>query len=284
MPRVDESAAADLFAFFYSTRFFEKPGDAARGKRLFAERGCAGCHGIAAEVRAGAPPVIRWEDLNRPFALSAAMWNHMPAMLAAMKSERRPWPSLSAQDLTDLLVYLRNLPEARGAFPRFEVTAGANGSELFRAKGCESCHGPGAAFAGRIRGRTLTELAADMWDHGPRMAALKAPPAVFQPGELRDLLSYLWARQFFEDAGDAGRGRKAFASKRCASCHESGAAPRLSASGRTYNAPAMIAALWLHGPAMLELMKSRGIAWPRLDGAEMSGLIAYLNLPEVKKP
>jgi mono/diheme cytochrome c family protein len=32
---LDEQAAADLFAYFYSARFFEKLGDAGRGKRLF---------------------------------------------------------------------------------------------------------------------------------------------------------------------------------------------------------------------------------------------------------
>jgi hypothetical protein len=44
-----------------------------------------------------------------------------------------------------------------------------------------------------------------MFDHAPRM---KAQPAHFNPGEMRELLSYLWARQFFEDAGDAGRGKR----------------------------------------------------------------------------
>ena len=34
-PAMDEQQAADLFAFFYSLRFFEEPGDAARGKRSF---------------------------------------------------------------------------------------------------------------------------------------------------------------------------------------------------------------------------------------------------------
>ena len=28
-------SAADLFAYFYAARFFEKPGDAGRGKALF---------------------------------------------------------------------------------------------------------------------------------------------------------------------------------------------------------------------------------------------------------
>src|ERR1700748_2422025 len=41
---LNPQAAQDLFAYFYSARFFEKPGDAARGKRLFAARRCAECH------------------------------------------------------------------------------------------------------------------------------------------------------------------------------------------------------------------------------------------------
>jgi len=36
---LNEQAAADLFAYFYSARFFESPGDAARGKRAFNVRG-----------------------------------------------------------------------------------------------------------------------------------------------------------------------------------------------------------------------------------------------------
>ncbi len=96
-----------------------------------------------------------------------------------------------------------------------------------------------------------------MWDHGPRMAAAGAPPAVFNPGEMRELLSYIWARQFFEDAGDPARGRRVFTAKRCAECHETGAAPKLPAAGGAYSAPAMIAALWRHGPAMLDRMKAQ---------------------------
>ena len=35
---LDEQGAADLFAYFYSSRFFDKPGDAGRGKRAFTDR------------------------------------------------------------------------------------------------------------------------------------------------------------------------------------------------------------------------------------------------------
>ena len=41
-PDLDEQAAADLFAYFYSVRFFENPGDAGRGKQLFTAGWLAG--------------------------------------------------------------------------------------------------------------------------------------------------------------------------------------------------------------------------------------------------
>src|SRR5438067_3269037 len=67
---VDEQAAADLFGYFYSVRFFEKTGDAGRGKRLFGSRGCAQCHGLDVPVQPGIQPVSHWQSLNAPFALT----------------------------------------------------------------------------------------------------------------------------------------------------------------------------------------------------------------------
>ena len=43
---LSEQGGDDLFAYFYSARFFDKPGDAARGKRLFSSKHCAECHGL----------------------------------------------------------------------------------------------------------------------------------------------------------------------------------------------------------------------------------------------
>jgi hypothetical protein len=39
----------------------------------------------------------------------------------------------------------------------------------------------------------------------------------------------------------------------------------------------MVAALWDHGPQMLESMTAKTIAWPRFTAQEMSDVIAYLN-------
>ena len=59
--------------------------------------------------------------------------------------------------------------------------------------------------------------------------------------------------------------------------YDSTGAPKLAGSGRSFSSAAMVSALWHHGPQMLEQMKAKGIAWPRLDGPEMANLIAYLN-------
>jgi cytochrome c551/c552 len=276
---LDEQAAADLFAYFYSARFFEKPGDAGRGKRVFSERGCAQCHGLTTPVKPDIKPVSQWRSLNSPIGLAEEMWNHLPRMQAAAGASKIRLPQLDSQELTDLLVYLRNLPAMRNQPAEFETGSGASGEALFQSKGCARCHATGAAFAGRIKGRTLTEIAAAMWNHAPRMAAAGAKPASFDAGEMRELLSYLWAKQFFEGAGDAGRGKRVFTEKRCATCHDdsTSGAPKLVAAKDSTSAAGLVAALWRHGPAMLERMRSRNIPWPQFGTREMSDLIAYLN-------
>ena len=222
-----------------------------------------------------------WENLNRPFDLSELMWNHMPHMLAAMGAKRMSWPTLSAQDLSDLLVYLRNLPDTRDFAPGIEIAADASGAALFRSKGCEKCHGSAASCRLRQSGDAHLNRRDRRRNVGPRsarawlLASAASPP--FAPGEMGALLSYLWARQFFEDAGDPARGRRVFTAKRCVECHATGAAPKLPAAGRLHGATVMVAVLWHHGPAMLGRMKARGVPWPRLEAADMSGLIAFLN-------
>ena len=77
---LDEQAAGDLFAYFYSARFFEKPGDAgARQAPVPAKHGC----GMPRPDRAkasGAKPVSQWESLADPWRWPNAMWNHAPRM------------------------------------------------------------------------------------------------------------------------------------------------------------------------------------------------------------
>jgi len=148
---LDEQAARDLFAYFYSARFFEKPGDAGRGKRAFNERGCANCHGLTEFTKPLVKPVNRWEVLMDPAALAEAMWNHRTWMLEHASAEHVRWPQLSSQDLSDILVYLRNLPAPPSKPAVFVIGGGHDGEVVFNSKGCSNCHSRGSRLWGDPR-------------------------------------------------------------------------------------------------------------------------------------
>jgi cytochrome c2 len=266
---LDQQSAQDLMAFFYAARFFEQPGDAGRGKHAFERDGCAGCHNL---------PVSQWQGLTDPIALIDAMWNHRSQMLGATASKGVRFPLLTAQDLADMLVYLRNLPSTRARIGLFRLEAVGSGEAVFQSAGCTKCHQTVEALADRVQGKTLTEIAAEMWNHAPRMAAAGAP-ALLAPGEMQALVSSFWAAKFFEASGRPSSGSRVFTSKNCAACHNnaSSGAPQLPIAGREFSGAAMVSVLWKHGPNMLDQMKAKSIAWPRFEGTQMADLIAYLN-------
>jgi mono/diheme cytochrome c family protein len=274
---LDAQSAADLFAFFSSSRFFDRPGDAARGKRAFSDNRCSECHGIDNVKAAGATPVAKWQGLGDPVALAESMWNHADRMTQEFAARNILWPDLTSQELSDMLVYLRNLPATRRMAVRLQTTSGDRGEALFQSKGCGNCHVGDLNLRSRLQGKTLTDIAASMWNHAPRMerAAIR-----FEPGEMTEILSYLSSRQLLDDRGNSKRGEKVFAEKRCSACHgtRSGGAPDLiSVKGGEYTVLTMISALWRHGPAMLDRMKEKGMLWPRFTAGDMSDLVTFLN-------
>jgi mono/diheme cytochrome c family protein len=275
-PEINEQAAADLFAYFYSVRYFENPGDAGRGKQIFASKHCSDCHGITSSNAVGAPPVKQWQALGEPIALADAMWNHSARMRDAFAVRKLPWPELTGQDLSDLLVYLRNLPETRGLAVRFDTASNLNGGDLFQSKNCAGCHHGSLDLTSRLNGKSLTGIAAAMWSHAPKMAKATIE---LQPGEMRAILIYLWSQQLFHVNGNPGRGEKVFAAKNCAACHNnpSSGAPNLASKKGSFSPVSMVSVLWRHGPSMLEKMQSKNMQWPRFKEQEMSDLIAYLN-------
>ncbi|MEP6715806.1 MAG: cytochrome c [Terriglobia bacterium] len=270
--------AADLLAMLYASRFFEKAGDAARGKELFVDKSCARCHGLTQAVNPKAKPLSQWQSLADPVALVAAMWNHSADMWDEMKSKKFPWPSLNAQEMTDLLVYLRNAsPAARAEKPQFHIVSDALGASLFESHGCAACHD-----AGRIpvRGLTLTAISAAMWNHA---TFLHNKPPRFEGDEMRSTLGYYWAGQFFSVNGNAARGKKAFEAKHCTECHSgNGPGPKLADQAGSFNPIRMVSVIWSHGPTMLEKMRQRNIAWPVFKEGEMADLITFLNQQTTK--
>src|SRR5258708_27313908 len=75
-PALDEQGAADLFAYFYAVRFFYKPGDPARGKRLFSSKHCSECHGIYGSKSEHPKPVVKRASAVHPIPPPQARLNH----------------------------------------------------------------------------------------------------------------------------------------------------------------------------------------------------------------
>jgi mono/diheme cytochrome c family protein len=234
------------------------------------------CHGISTPNAEGAPPVALWESLADPVVLAQQMWNHGARMREAFAAKKLARPQITAQELTDMLVYLQNLPETRHLASNFAFPPSDSGEALFQSKGCAGCHTGKLALEGLLRNQTLTDIAADMWNHQPSM---KQPPPSFSQEEMRQIVAYTWARQYFLGNGNAERGHKVFAEKNCAACHNDPAsgAPKLAQGKDAYSDITLVAALWEHGPRMLDLMNQKRLAWPRFTAQQMSDLIAYLN-------
>lgn len=266
-PSITPEQAADLFAYFYAARFFDKPGDAARGRRVFVSKGCASCHGISSSPVAGAPPVSGWDFLTSPIDLAREMWNHAAGMNAKITQQNKKWPQLTAQELTDMLVYLQNLPGMKAQAPRFSPASPETGKDLFQAKGCADCHRGSNSLERHTAAHTLNDFAAAMWNHAQSM--LQKPPALSQ-AEMDRIVGYVWSLQFFDQPASASRGKKVFETK-CEGCHKT--APPAAGGG----AFGLVAGLSQHGPTMLGQMQRKQVEWPRFSGTDMADLLAYLR-------
>jgi len=276
-PKLSPGDAADLFAYFYSTRFFDKPGNAARGKAAFSEKRCGDCHGVTESRGENAPPIAKWESLADPVVMVQQMWNHSSRMQDAFARRKIAWQQLTTETLNDIAAWLRSLPETQHLANRFSNTSDRDGYKIFQAKGCVNCHKGNLALEDRLHNMTLTDIAVDMWNHAPRM--IKPTPTLSQE-EMRELLSFLWMRQFVYPTGSVAKGRDVFRTRRCADCHAGGThgAPQLPGQARHYSEVTIISAIWGHGPQMLNRMKEAGIGWPRFrNPQELGDLLAYLN-------
>lgn len=286
IPQFDPGDVADLFAYFFSLRYFAPPGDAARGKDVLISAGCSRCHtpgGVG-------PPVSSWKASTDPVLWAQQMWNHVTGMTGQAEKAGIRWPRLTVQQMVDLTVYVQNLPSARLTPPTLRVEDPVAGEKLFQSKNCAQCHTLGAAAPGKIdllprteRFRSLVEFADAMWNHGPQMRRRAAQAGitlpVFQDEEMSDLLAYLFENRVFTEQGNARRGAAVYKKLRCGACHEGGQAgiPQLSQFRGRFSPFFMTSAVWRHGPQMQAELAKHGMTWPAFTGTEMTDLIAYLN-------
>lgn len=298
-PGFAEAEMSNLFAFLYSIRSWDEPGDAERGRQLLFEKRCLECHAVAGQGGHAGPDLRDWASYRNPVSWIQAMWNHAPAMHALMQKRGLRWPEFQDDDVADLIAYIRTQATNPRQHLYLQPANPQRGRELFRAKGCATCHGQ--SHAGAARGpdlstrswpRTLGQFAGLMWNHSPEMWAsmktLEIPRPQFSNSEMADLIAYLFAQRYFEASGNPVHGARVFEDKGCASCHrgdDASLGPPLSSWRGRVSPIALATALWNHGPVMLAHMREQRIPWPLFRPGEMVDVMEYLNRgAQEKKP
>ena len=163
----------------------------------------------------------------------------------------------------------------------------AEGSAVFREKGCANCHDArvGGGQWPLRQPATLPQLVTAMWNHAPRMyeamRQAKLPYPTLTYDETGQLVAYLYLAGYSDGPGDAARGRQLFVTQNCARCHSSdgngGAAPKLREMARVDSPITWTQVLWNHAAAMENEMRRLGMTWPRFQPNELRDLFAYLR-------
>ncbi len=275
LPELEEQDLADLYAYFYSARYFDRAPDPARGRQVFHWEHCAECHTPGGTGSGAAPAPADLPPPDSPIGLLERMWNAAGRMAEAMARKRVAWPDLTSQEAADLFGWLAEITRKRPLSGEMPVPSDDPGERVFERKGCKACHTGPNALSGRFSGRTLLDFAVAMWNHAP---AMRRRP-VLDYGELRQVSGYLWALQISQPPGSMARGKVCFTAKGCTACHEQAltGAPRLT--GRRWDPFVLMAVLWRRGTIMQGKLESTGRSWPQLTAAEMADVIAYLNRP-----
>ena len=288
--KLDARQAGDLAAYLYTLHYFDTPGRADAGKRLFADKKCIVCHQVEGRGGTVGPSVDVFKRFSSPLYVASAMWNHGPQMADAMKAQGIERPQLTAGELRDLVAFLSPPTGTQGAV---QVLAGSaeRGRVLFADKGCVQCHGAtgtGAAPSLIAKGarRTPIEFAAALWDKAPAMLAARKPEMGPVPQlsavEMADLVAYLDTTGYFAGSGSISQGWRVLADKGCLVCHgvhgELGKpASDLTRAQALGSRAAVLAAFWNHTTVSAPAPGGGKSAWPTIRPQEMADLMALLQ-------
>jgi mono/diheme cytochrome c family protein len=293
-PTLDAREVGDLAAYLYTLNYFDRPGDAERGRRVFADKRCASCHAVAGRGGGGGPDLTALAGYSSPIAIAAAMWNHGPRMKEVMGERGIPRPTFQGAELIDLIAYLKSAAPRPARVELYVLPGNASqGRLLFADKRCVFCHpivtrgdAEGPDLVGGQGQRSLTEFAAAMWNKAPRMlqameARQLAPPSL-RPEEMSDLVAYLYSVRYFRQSGDSRRGVILAVNKGCFDCHglfgERGKPASDLTKAKHLDTPAgVLAALWNHTFVDDPRPPREQRPWPTFRSDEIADLIAYLR-------
>ena len=294
-PQLDARETADLVAFLATLNYFDRPGNAEAGRSLFAAKRCVVCHQLGGVGGVTGPNLDHLALFGSPIAVAAAMWNHGPQMADAMRARGIERPAFRENELVDLVAYLKRAAPVPADAQVYALPGDANqGRMLFAEKRCLECHavggqggriGPDLAARG-LRG-SLTQFAAAMWNKAPAMLAamqargISAPQ--LSPGEMADIVAYLYSVHYLSSPGDVRKGAILVTNRGCLNCHalfgERGKPASDLSRARGLDSPAGVtAAMWNHSFFVTEQrVDGRPVQRPQFTADEMGNLVAYLR-------
>lgn len=300
---LDEQEMSQLVSYLAYIRYLGEPGNIVRGKRLLETKGCMSCHkfsGVGGDI---GPDFSTIKEYMAPLMLVEAMWNHGPNMMKLFQEHHIKRPELTGNEIIDLAVAIRSyMSPTKVPVGAFALGDPANGKKLAEQKGCMRCH----AFRG-VGGKvgpdfddidlnySVTQIAGQMWNHGPQMWQVMQSEGiafpVFKKGEMADVIAYIYGLKLEDAPGNVEQGFKIVNAKGCLSCHSlqgKGAdiAAELATLGELDAPLKMATAMWNHAPAMQEKLQEKELQWPELNGKDMANLYAYLRslAPKTQAP
>ncbi len=293
-PQLSPSETGDLIAFLYTLNYFDRPGDPKAGRQLFLKKHCVACHQVAGTGGVVGPSLDSLAQYASPIFVAAAMWNHGPAMAAALRARGIERPSFSVSELENLVTYLKSANPER-AEERIYLLPGRpdEGQALFVRKRCSECHsikGRGGRVGGDLAERRvqlgLVHFAAAMWNKAPamlnEMKERNIPVPQLQAEEMADIVAYLYSVQYFAKPGDTRRGEELVSAKGCLRCHSIGGegghvGPDFKRVEGLDQPATVISAMWNHAHTMEQKMLEMSQKWPVLKGNEMADLVTFIQ-------
>jgi len=183
----------DIIAYIRSLsskmeKVYLSPGNLQSGKKLFTQKGCIQCH-----LPQGELDLSKKKDFPRTLAqLAGMMWNHSYKMWKGMKEKGMERPTLSPQEMADLVAYLFSTQYFG------EPGNPEEGKRVFTKKQCNLCHSKGTKMPNLsfLKGQiSPIFMAQTMWNHGPEMLEkirkAKISWQKIDSKEMVDLMEYL---------------------------------------------------------------------------------------------
>lgn len=288
-PQLDTQEMADILSFLYRAANSDRPGDPVAGERVFEAKGCVRCHSVGSAGGKSAP------ELSATAAGGAnewmtAMWNHAQSMLGPVTAALGAWPQFSGNEMNHLVAYVggRSPGERRN-----EPNGNAERGWAVFQRRCIQCHavrGNGGTIGPELGPEhdlplSATQFASVLWNHAPTMLRIgrqNGAALTLEKTEMADLAAFVASLRYVEPTGSPFVGERVFTSRGCARCHGASAegtqlGPGIHTRGYAYTAVSLTAALWKHGPKMVDRAEEMGIAWPTLEANDLGDLVSFLN-------